>query len=112
MGLVLPNYRVCVTGVTTASGQVHVTLVTAASSGTHTRAMGWQAARPCADTGAPVNEMWIPERGLGDTDGVSVKVCGGASAHRLLGTKRPQMVCVAAWVWFCLSTEFVVVPLR
>jgi len=21
------------------------------------------------------------------------------------------MLCVAAWVWFCLSTEFVVVPL-
>jgi len=30
------------------AGQVHVTLVTASSSGTHTRAMGWQAARPCA----------------------------------------------------------------
>jgi len=54
------------------AGQVHVTLVTAASSGTHTRAMGWQAARPCADTGAPDNGMWIPERGLGDTDGISV----------------------------------------
>ena len=51
---------------------MHATLVTAASSGTHTRAMGWQAARPCADTGAPDNGMWIPERGLGDTDGVSV----------------------------------------
>jgi len=27
--------------------------------------------------------------------------------HRLLGTQRPQMLCVAAWVWFCLSREFV-----
>ena len=53
---------------------MHVTLVTAASSGTHTRAMGWQAARPCAYTGAPDNGLWIPERGLGDTDGVSVTV--------------------------------------
>jgi len=53
---------------------VHVTLVTAASSGTHTRAMGWQAARPCAYTGAPDDGLWIPERGLGDTDGVSVTI--------------------------------------
>jgi len=35
----------------------------------------------------------------------------GTSGHRLLGTRRPQMLCVAAWVWFCLATEFVVVPL-
>ena len=72
---------------------MHVTLVTAASSGTHTRAMGWQAARPCADTGAPDNGMWIPERGLGDTDGVSVTVnprglggvnpAGGSDARRV-----------------------------
>jgi len=31
----------------------------------------------------------------------------GTTGHRLLGTQRPQMLCVAAWVWFCLSTEFV-----
>ena len=31
----------------------------------------------------------------------------GTTRHRLLGTQRPQMLCVAAWVWFCLSTEFV-----
>jgi len=31
-----------------------------------------RAARPCAYTGAPDNGMWIPERGLGDTDGISV----------------------------------------
>jgi len=31
----------------------------------------------------------------------------GTTGHRLLGTKRPQILCVAAWVWFCLSTEFV-----
>jgi len=31
----------------------------------------------------------------------------GTTGHRLLGTLRPQMLCVAAWVWFCLSTEFV-----
>jgi len=35
----------------------------------------------------------------------------GTTGHHLLGTQRPQMLCVAAWVWFCLSTEFVVVPL-
>jgi len=35
----------------------------------------------------------------------------GTTGHRLLGTQRPQMLCVAAWDWFCLSTEFVVVPL-
>ena len=35
----------------------------------------------------------------------------GTTGHRLLGTQRRQMLCVAAWVWFCLSTEFVVVPL-
>jgi len=35
----------------------------------------------------------------------------GTTGQRLLGTQRPQMLCVAAWVWFCLSTEFVVVPL-
>jgi len=29
--------------------------------------MGWQAARPCADTGAPDNGMWKPEGGRGDT---------------------------------------------
>jgi len=29
----------------------------------------------------------------------------GTTGHRLLGTQRPQVVCVAAWVWFCLSTE-------
>jgi len=29
----------------------------------------------------------------------------GTTGHRLLGTQRPQMLCVAAWVWFCLSTE-------
>ena len=34
----------------------------------------------------------------------------GTTGHRLLGTQRPQMLCVAAWAWFCLSTEFVVVP--
>ena len=31
----------------------------------------------------------------------------GTTGHRLLGTQRPQMSCVAAWVWFCLYTEFV-----
>jgi len=31
----------------------------------------------------------------------------GTTRHRLLGTQRPQMLCVAAWVWFCLTTEFV-----
>jgi len=31
----------------------------------------------------------------------------GTTGHRLLGTQRPQMLCVAAWVWFCLTTEFV-----
>jgi len=57
--------------------------VTAASSGTHTGAMGWQAARPCADTGAPDNGMWIPERGLGDTDGIPGDTGGisGAPAY-------------------------------
>jgi len=35
----------------------------------------------------------------------------GTTGHRLLGTQRPQMLCVAAWVWFCLSTEFVAVYL-
>jgi len=35
----------------------------------------------------------------------------GTTGHRLLGTQRPQMLCVAAWIGFCLSTEFVVVPL-
>ena len=45
---------------------MHVTLVTAASSGTHTRAMGWQAARPCADTGAPDNGMWRYRRGAAE----------------------------------------------
>ena len=25
----------------------------------------------------------------------------------LLGTQKPQMMCVAAWVWFSLSAEFV-----
>ena len=30
----------------------------------------------------------------------------GTTEHRLLGTQRPQMLCVAAWAWFCLSTEF------
>jgi len=34
--------------------------------------MGWQAARPYTYTGAPDNGTWIPERGLGDTDGISV----------------------------------------
>ena len=31
----------------------------------------------------------------------------GTTGHHLLGTQRPQMLCVAAWVWFCLATEFV-----
>ena len=31
----------------------------------------------------------------------------GTTGHRLLGTQGPQMLCVAAWVWFCLTTEFV-----
>jgi len=31
----------------------------------------------------------------------------GTTGHCLLGTQRPQMLCVAAWVWFSLSTEFV-----
>ena len=35
----------------------------------------------------------------------------GTTGHRLMGTQRPQMLWVAAWVWFSLSTEFVVVPL-
>jgi len=35
----------------------------------------------------------------------------GTTGHRLLETQRPHMLCVAAWVWFCLSTEFIVVPL-
>jgi len=30
----------------------------------------------------------------------------GTTGHRRLGTQRPHMLCVAAWVWFCLSTEF------
>jgi len=52
---------------------VHVTLVTAASSGTHTRAMGWQAARPCADTGAPDNGMCRYRKGAAEIPaGVSV----------------------------------------
>jgi len=52
---------------------VHVTLVTAAFSGTHTRAMGWQAARPCADTGAPDNGMCRYRRGAAEIPaGVSV----------------------------------------
>jgi len=29
----------------------------------------------------------------------------GTTGHRLLGTQRPQMLCVAAWVWFCLSAD-------
>jgi len=32
---------------------------------------------------------------------------GGTTGHRLLGTQRPQLLCVAAWVWFCLTAEFV-----
>jgi len=52
---------------------VHVTFVTAASSGTHTLAMGWQAARPCAETGAPVNGMCRYRRGAAEIPaGVSV----------------------------------------
>jgi len=31
----------------------------------------------------------------------------GTTGHRLLGTQRPQILCVVAWVWFCLTTEFV-----
>jgi len=31
----------------------------------------------------------------------------GTTGHRLLGTQRPQMLYVAAWVWFSLTTEFV-----
>jgi len=31
----------------------------------------------------------------------------GTTGHRLLGTQKPQLLCVVAWVWFCLSTEFV-----
>jgi len=31
----------------------------------------------------------------------------GTTGHCLLRTQRRQMLCVAAWVWFCLSTEFV-----
>jgi len=35
-----------------------------------------RAARPCAYTGVPDNGMWIPERGLGDTDGIPVDTGG------------------------------------
>ena len=28
------------------------------------------------------------------------------SIYRVCGGTRPQMLFVAAWVWFCLSTEF------
>jgi len=31
----------------------------------------------------------------------------GTTGHRLLGTQRPQVLCVAAWAWFCLSIECV-----
>jgi len=31
----------------------------------------------------------------------------GTTRHRLVATQRPQMLCVAVWVWFCPSTEFV-----
>ena len=34
----------------------------------------------------------------------------GTTGHRLLGTQRPQMLCVAAWVWFCLSTDIYPAP--
>jgi len=40
------------------SRRLHVTRVTAASSGTYTSTVGQRAARPCAYTGAPNNGMW------------------------------------------------------
>ena len=30
------------------------------------------------------------------------------TGHRLLGTQKPQMVWLLAWVWFSLTTEFLV----
>jgi len=41
------------------------------------------------------------------SDSRFIRKLSGTTGHRLLGTQRPQMLCVAAWVWFCLSTEFI-----
>jgi len=35
------------------------------------------------------------------------RTLSGTTGHRLLGTQRPQMVWLTAWVWCSLTTEFV-----
>jgi len=49
----------------------------------------------------------ITQEKTGSSDSRFRRNVSGMTGHRLLGRQRPRMLCVAAWVWFCLTTECV-----
>jgi len=67
------------------------------------RAVSW----PIGSEREEEKRMVITQETACSSDSRFRRKLSGTTGHRRLGTQRPHMLCVAAWVWFCPSTEFV-----
>ena len=71
------------------------------------KGVGLQRALRCVPRCACRRIYLITQERACSSDSRFRRKLSGTTGHRLLETQRPQMLCVAAWVCFYLSTEIV-----